>query len=121
MSVNGHVAAKPRFRSQEERPMNLSLRIAVADDEPRMLEFYKEILTVLGHSVVHAARTGKELVEACRQTQPDLILADIKMPDMDGIEATREIYRQAPVPIILVSAYDTPEFLDRAEFALAYL
>src|SRR5262249_51848673 len=54
---------------------------------------------------------------------PDLVITDIKMPDMDGIDAASRIYRDGPVPIILVSAYHDSEFIRRAEadHVLAYL
>jgi len=100
-----------------------SLRIAVADDEPRMREFYQEILPLLGHEVVCAAASGKELIAGCLETRPNLIITDIRMPDMNGIDAAREICQQEPVPIILVSAHDDPELLSRAgeNHVLAYL
>ncbi len=102
---------------------NARLRIAVADDEPRMREFYHEVLPLLGHDVVCLAQTGAELIAQCRAAPPDLIITDIKMPDMDGIAAHREICRHEPLPVILVSAHDDPEFLDRAgdSQVLAYL
>jgi two-component system, response regulator PdtaR len=103
--------------------MTQSLRIAIADDEPDMREYFQKILPVLGHAVVSAARTGKELVEHCRQHQPDLVITDIKMPDMDGIDAAIELYRRNPIPVILVSAYHDPELIARAEadHIMAYL
>ncbi len=69
--------------------MNRSLRIAIADDEPDMQEYYRTILPVLGHVVVAVADTGRELIEKCRDQRPDLVITDIKMPDMDGIDAAR--------------------------------
>jgi len=103
--------------------MSQSLRIAVAEDEPRMREFYKEILPLLGHQVLCLAGTGRELVAECRKLHPDLIITDIKMPDMDGIDACREICREEPVPVILVSAHDDSDLLARANenHVLAYL
>jgi response regulator NasT len=103
--------------------MSRSLRIAVADDEPRMREYFARILPRLGHEVVAAASTGRELVERCLQLHPDLIVTDINMPDLDGIDAANELYRHEPVPVILVSAHHDPELIRRAEadHILAYL
>jgi AmiR/NasT family two-component response regulator len=103
--------------------MNRSLRIAVADDEPDMQDYFRTILPGLGHEVIAVARDGRELVAACLAARPDLVITDIKMPDMDGIDAAVQIYRTAPVPIILVSAYHDAEFIERAEaeHILAYL
>ena len=95
--------------------MTRSLRIAVADDEPRMRDYFRKILPRLGHQVVGAAETGRELVELCRKAGPDLVITDIKMPDMDGIDAAVRIYQERPLPVILVSAYHDPELIARAE------
>jgi two-component system, response regulator PdtaR len=95
--------------------MSRILRIAVADDERDMRDYYQKILPLLGHDVVAVAENGQELVAQCRDTRPDLVITDIKMPDMDGIDAASEIYRQAPVPVILVSAYNDPSLIERAE------
>ncbi len=102
---------------------NSSLRVAVADDEADMRQYLQETLSVMGHSVVHVAQTGADLVEGCRQTLPDLVITDIKMPDMDGIQASTEICTTRPVPVILVSAYHEPELIERAmhDHVLAYL
>jgi len=94
--------------------MNPSVRIAVADDEPRMRQFYQEVLPLLGHQVVCAAGTGTELFAYCQKLHPDLVITDIKMPDMDGIDASLHICRAEPVPIILVSAYDDQQLVARA-------
>jgi response regulator NasT len=103
--------------------MSRPLKIAVADDEPRMLEFYREILPLLGHEVVSAAQTGRELVEQARAVHPDLIITDIKMPDMDGIDAARLVCQDEIIPVILVSAFSDPELIERAgsNYVMAYL
>ena len=77
----------------------------------------------LGHVVVAVAETGRELVEKCREQHPDLVITDIKMPDMDGIDAAMQIYRDGPIPVILVSAHHDSDFIRRAEadHILSYL
>jgi response regulator NasT len=103
--------------------MNDSLRISVADDEQDMRDYFQRILPLLGHKVVSVASTGRELLKHCRDHAPDLVITDIKMPEMDGIDAATEIYRDHAVPVILVSAYHDAELIDRAEadHILAYL
>jgi response regulator NasT len=95
--------------------MSQTLRIAVADDEPDMREYFQKSLTRLGHKVVAVTQSGRELVEQCRAQRPDLVITDIKMPDMDGIEAATHIYRDCPMPVILVSAYHDATLIERAE------
>jgi response regulator NasT len=103
--------------------MNPSLRIAVADDEPDMRDYFRKSLPRLGHQVVAVARDGRELVELCKIQRPDLVITDIKMPDMDGIDAAVRICRERPVPVILVSAYHDPKLIACAEsdYVLGYL
>ena len=91
------------------------LRIAVADDEPDMRDYFARILPRLGHEVVAVAASGAELVELYRKTRPDLVITDIKMPDLDGIAAAEQLYRERPVPVILVSAYHDAGLIARAE------
>ena len=103
--------------------MSQPLRIAVADDEPDMRDYFAKILPRLGHQVVAQARDGRELVEQCRATQPDLVITDIKMPEMDGIDAAVALYKDRPVPVVLVSAFHDTELIERAEadHIMAYL
>jgi AmiR/NasT family two-component response regulator len=95
--------------------MNSPLRIAVADDELDMRDYFKKSLSRLGHQVVSVAQNGRELIEHCKTQKPDLVITDIKMPDMDGIDAAVHIYKDRPVPVILVSAYHDPGLIARAE------
>jgi AmiR/NasT family two-component response regulator len=95
--------------------MSQSLRIAIADDEPDMRDYFQEVLPRLGHTVVALAQNGRELVDLCDATNPDLVITDIKMPDMDGIDAATKIYQERPVPVILVSAHHDANLIARAE------
>jgi response regulator NasT len=95
--------------------MKQSLRIAVADDEPDMRDYFQRILPRMGHQVVAVAANGRALVDQCRAILPDLVITDIKMPEMDGIDAAVQLYRERPVPVILVSAYHDAGLIERAE------
>jgi two-component system, response regulator PdtaR len=103
--------------------MTEPLRIAVADDEPDMRDYFGKILPRLGYAVTAVAQNGRELLDHCRSTHPDLVITDIKMPDMDGIDAAVAIYRDRPTPVILVSAFHDPDLIKRAEadHIMAYL
>ena len=103
--------------------MTGGLRIAVADDEPEMRDFFEKVLPRFGHQVVAVAENGSQLVNHCRELKPDLVITDIKMPELDGIEASSQICQERPVPVILVSAYHDPALIARAEadHVLAYL
>ncbi len=103
--------------------MSHSLRIAIADDEKDMRDYLRETLTLLGHEVTTVAATGRELVEKASAARPDLVITDIKMPELDGIDAAAELCKDEPIPIILVSAYHDRELIERAgeTHVLAYL
>jgi response regulator NasT len=105
--------------SKARRP----LRIAVADDEPVMRQFFAELLPPLGHDVVVVAETGRELVGRCREARPDLVITDIKMPDLDGLAAARELNRDGPVPVILVTGHPEGDPFEQvgAGYVMAYL
>jgi response regulator NasT len=93
--------------------MNRPLRILVADDERDTREYLQEMLSRLGHQVAGAAN-GRQLTDLARHVEPDLVITDIKMPDMDGIDAAREVNREREVPVILVTAHHDAGLLERA-------
>jgi response regulator NasT len=103
--------------------MNSSCRIAVADDERDMREYFQEMLPALGHKVVAVAETGRQLIEQCATAKPDLVITDIRMPDMDGLEAAAQLNRDKNIPVVLVSAYHNADYLERAckNHIMAYL
>jgi response regulator NasT len=92
-----------------------NLRIAVADDEPDMRDFLERMLPRMGHQVVSVAENGKQLVEHCASLKPDLVITDINMPELDGISAAEQIFKNSPVPVILVSGYHDEALIERAE------
>ena len=77
-------------------------RILVADDAAFMRMMIKNILTKGGYEVVGEAANGKEAVEQYEKLQPDLVLLDITMPEMDGIEALKKIKASYPDALIIM-------------------
>lgn len=94
-----------------------SLRIMIADDDSLVAVSLRSQLESLGHQVVAEARNGVEAIQLARDTAPDLILMDIKMPELDGLAATRAILTQRPVPVILLTSYSDPELIAEADEA----
>jgi two-component system KDP operon response regulator KdpE len=78
------------------------MRILVVDDEPQITRVLRTSLQSSGYEVV-LARDGMEALERFRENTPDLIITDLSMPEMDGIELTREVRRMADTPIIVLS------------------
>ena len=99
------------------------LRIVIADDEAIIRMDLKEILQEAGHEVVGATANGRRAVAIVRDTHPDLVILDVKMPDMDGVEAARLIAADHLAPVLLLTAIDDAELIERAKDAgvLAYL
>jgi len=82
-----------------------SLRVLIADDDGVTLMLLQRILTDFGHEVVAVAADGEQAVQLARDTNPDLLILDIRMPVLDGLQAARQIQRDRPVPIIMLSAH----------------
>ncbi|MCS6801935.1 MAG: response regulator [Chloroflexota bacterium] len=100
-----------------------SLRVLIADDEALRLLSLRQQLEGMGHQVVGEATTGEEAVALARELKPDLLIMDIRMPGMDGIDAAKQITAERPVPIVLVTAYSEKSLAERAADAgiFAYL
>lgn len=81
------------------------MRIAIVNDLFMAVEAIRRILTSAGgHQIAWIARDGAEAVERCARDRPDLILMDLIMPRLDGVEATRQIMAKTPCPIVVVTA-----------------
>ncbi len=92
-------------------------RVLVVEDDFVVSEMIRKRVEILGYTVVGEARNGQQAVEMTQSLWPDVILMDIEMPDMDGIEATRRIYESCPTPVVMLTAYDSPELLEQASEA----
>jgi DNA-binding NarL/FixJ family response regulator len=89
----------------------MTLRIVVADDHSVVREGLRALLSAVeGYELVGTAATGAEAVKAAVTLRPDVLVMDIQMPDMTGIEATREIRRVAPtVAVLMLTMFDDDE------------
>lgn len=89
-------------------------RIIIADDEPQVLSTLAQLLESAGQTIVGKAATGEEAVWLNQTRDADVVLLDLKMPGMDGLEAAQRIMSTRPVPLVICTAYCDDETVDSA-------
>ncbi len=92
-------------------------RVIIADDESVIRTDLREMLTNLGYLVVGEAGDGLSAVNSARELKPDVVIMDIKMPDMDGIEAAKIMTQEKIAPVLLLTAYSHRDLVERAKEA----
>ena len=91
------------------------LKIVVAEDEYLILMGIKSNLESLGHEVIGEATNGHELIKIALEKKPDLIIADINLPVINGLEALKKINEKLFIPSIIVSGYDDEKLINEAK------
>lgn len=94
----------------------LKMKILIADDEPLIRQDIKEMLIEAGYDVVAEAKDGYHALELSKETFPDLLVLDIKMPNINGLEAAEEIQiaLNKRIPTVILTAYNQPELIEKA-------
>src|SRR5213592_4216540 len=95
----------------------MTISVLIADDQGLVRAGFRQILTSEGFRVVGEAGDGREVVEAARRVRPDVVLMDIRMPHVDGLEATRQIVhdeRLERVRIVILTTFDVDEYVFEA-------
>ncbi len=93
------------------------IRVVIADDESLITMDLREMLNNLGYLVVGEAGDGRSAVNLARELRPDVVLMDIKMPDMDGIEAASVLTAERIAPVVLLTAFSQRDLVERAKEA----
>lgn len=105
--------------AREEYVEKDPVRVLIAEDDLLVCEMIRGLLEDVGYQVVGEAANGREVIDLISgldgtPEQSDVVLMDIEMPEMDGIEATRRILAEHPLPVVALTAYETPEWVCRA-------
>lgn len=90
------------------------LRLVIADDESIIRLDLKETLQRMGHEVIAEAGDGRTAVDLVRRHRPDLAILDVKMPEVDGVDAAKEISAERLAPVLLLTAYSQQDLVRRA-------
>jgi two-component system sensor histidine kinase/response regulator len=96
---------------------NNDVRVLVVEDDYLVSEMVKGLLKEADYSVIGEAASGLDALEMAQSLQPDVILMDIRLPDLDGIETTQLISESCPTPVVVLTAYETPDLVERASLA----
>lgn len=93
------------------------IRVVVADDESIIRMDLKTLLEEMGHSVVGEAADGQKALDLTRSLRPDVVIMDIKMPVMDGLDAAKIVAEEKIAPVVLLTAYSQKDLIERAKEA----
>lgn len=92
-------------------------RVFIAEDDYLVSETISRVLGQIGCELAGKASDGRQAVEMVCRDRPDVVLMDIQMPGMDGLEASRLIQERCPTPIVILTAYESQELVDEASKA----
>lgn len=97
----------------DARSRTTPARVLIADDHELVRDGYKRLLSYQeDFEVVGEASNGREAVELCQSLKPDLVLMDVRMPQMDGLEATAAIKaEQSEISVLVITTYENPDYL----------
>jgi DNA-binding NarL/FixJ family response regulator len=90
----------------------MTVRVAVVDDQALVRAGFRRLLEFEpGLEIVGEAANGREAVDLCRRSRPDVVLMDIRMPVLDGIAATREVVASTATKVLVLTTYDLDEYV----------
>lgn len=96
------------------------MRVLIVDDESLIRMDLRDIIESCGHEVVAEGTNGVEALALCKKHKPDIILMDVKMPELDGIEAARQIGFHHEAPVVLLTSYSQQDLIDKARDSGVY-
>ena len=95
-------------------------RIVIADDEALICMDLREMLEEAGHEVVGIGSDGVEALDLVKEKKPDLVILDVKMPRLDGIQAARMIAHDNLAPVVLLTAFGDEDMIEKAKKSMVF-
>jgi AmiR/NasT family two-component response regulator len=93
------------------------IKVLIVEDDFLVSIMVQRMVEEIGYRVIGKAGNGIEAVERTKELKPDVVLMDIKMPDMDGIESAKKIQEKFPTPVVMLTAHETSDLLNKASDA----
>lgn len=95
-------------------------RIVIADDEALICMDLREMLEEAGHEVVGIGSDGVEALDLVKEKKPDLVILDVKIPRLDGIQAARMIAHDNLAPVVLLTAFGDEDMIEKAKKSMVF-
>ena len=96
------------------------MHVLIVDDESLIRMDLRDIIESCGHEVVAEGTNGVEAIKLCKEYKPDIVLMDVKMPELDGIEAARQIGFHHEAPVVLLTSYSQQDLINKARESGVY-
>jgi PAS domain S-box-containing protein len=90
------------------------VKVLIVDDVDLVVEWIQGQLEQLGYQVIDVAVDGLQAIDSTKRLHPDVIVTDINLPKLDGLEVARRIRKECPTPVVVLTPYDSPELVARA-------
>ncbi|MFQ5434112.1 MAG: ANTAR domain-containing response regulator [Anaerolineae bacterium] len=102
-------------QARARKPENAQkTKVLIAEDSFLVREMTQGLVEDFGHVVIGTALNGRQAVNMTQSLRPDVVLMDIKMPELDGIEAAQEIFDTCPTPVVMLTAFESADLVQRA-------
>lgn len=95
-------------------------RIVIADDEALICMDLREMLEEAGHEVVGVGSDGVEALDLVKEKKPDLVILDVKMPRLDGLQAAKMIAHDNLAPVVLLTAFGDEDMIEKAKKSMVF-
>lgn len=97
--------------------MHKDVRVLIVEDSPTFSQLISKMLVGLGYTIAGNATDGQQAIELTKSLRPDVILMDVGLPTMDGIQATQHIQASCPTPVVVLTAHEPMDLVGQASEA----